>query len=652
VTESRNADRTYESPAAVRAARSAVPTGRLEQALPKDDGSPLDGQTRSQAESRLGHDFSKVRVHSDAAAAVASHDFGAAAYTIGKHIVFGAGQYRPESPAGGRLLAHELAHVVQGAQAGTARLPLVSDPGDPAEHEADAVAETIGRGRRATPLGRPAAVIQRTPETWYRGEAVGVGPAKPGAHLHDFGDGLYLTDSPQVAGQYAVTRAGDKPLTARTLSVTMEPERLGRVLDLTKDTRWQAFLKSRATPQSLTNEELIRLANENYAPLFEDFVKVNKIPLDTYDAVKGPEFVRGGTQLCIKNPAYQADVRAALTDVASVVAGPTEGVGRGQGSAKLVVPGESAEGKLATPKVPTEMGVPKLPVGKTVPKVGELGALEGTVARGPGAVRRLALGAAESVAEGALSIVGLLVVVVWELVVAPYLAKLQREAEEKYRKVLQSQIQAYYDAHLAGTIEQSLRRLGRVIKMIEDEKKQPYANVTLTVHFDLSLIKRLLSGPGMPDSIVNLDFRSMEVTDISIDRAPVAERAEPLKGDNATWFLDDATEFSQVLHFAVIPPSYQELVAKFGADRVGTGCFIATACYGSALAPEVDVLRRYRDRVLMTSPAGRSFVAWYYRHSPAVAAYLTRHQIARKLVRIGLVVPAVAVARLDDRRSR
>ena len=64
-------------------------------------------------ESRFGHDFSGVRVHSDGAAAQSARDVSASAYTVGNNIVFGAGQYSPGSGAGRHLLAHELAHVVQ-----------------------------------------------------------------------------------------------------------------------------------------------------------------------------------------------------------------------------------------------------------------------------------------------------------------------------------------------------------------------------------------------------------------------------------------------------------------------------------------------------------------------------------------------------------
>lgn len=68
----------------------------------------------------------------------------------------------------------------------------------------------------------------------------------------------------------------------------------------------------------------------------------------------------------------------------------------------------------------------------------------------------------------------------------------------------------------------------------------------------------------------------------------------------------------------------------------GGGCFIATAAYGSAMAPEVATLRRFRDRHLMTNAPGRAFVAFYYRHSPALADAIAPHDAARATVRAAL----------------
>src|SRR6185437_540785 len=79
----------------------------------RSSGKPLDSATRAFMEPRFGHDFSNVRIHTDAKAAESAKAVGARAYTVGSNVVFGAGQYGPRSTVGQSLLGHELAHVVQ-----------------------------------------------------------------------------------------------------------------------------------------------------------------------------------------------------------------------------------------------------------------------------------------------------------------------------------------------------------------------------------------------------------------------------------------------------------------------------------------------------------------------------------------------------------
>lgn len=76
-------------------------------------GQPLSNDTKKFMESRLGYDFGNVRVHNDSLAHQSSADINALAYTHDRHIVFGAGQYRPDTNSGKQLLAHELVHVIQ-----------------------------------------------------------------------------------------------------------------------------------------------------------------------------------------------------------------------------------------------------------------------------------------------------------------------------------------------------------------------------------------------------------------------------------------------------------------------------------------------------------------------------------------------------------
>src|SRR4051794_10001829 len=81
-------------------------------------GQSIDPSARHQLETAFGHSFATVRVHVDARAAESARAVGATAYTVGRHIVFGTGQYQPASVGGRRLLTHELTHVAQTGEAG------------------------------------------------------------------------------------------------------------------------------------------------------------------------------------------------------------------------------------------------------------------------------------------------------------------------------------------------------------------------------------------------------------------------------------------------------------------------------------------------------------------------------------------------------
>ncbi len=79
----------------------------------RNEGRPLPESVRTFFEPRFGYNLSRVRIHTEAAASKTARSINARAYTYGRHIVFGDEQYAPHSAEGKRLLAHELAHVIQ-----------------------------------------------------------------------------------------------------------------------------------------------------------------------------------------------------------------------------------------------------------------------------------------------------------------------------------------------------------------------------------------------------------------------------------------------------------------------------------------------------------------------------------------------------------
>ena len=108
-----------------------------------NSGQPLDSSTRSFMEQRFGHDFGNVRVHLDARAAASARSLNALAYTVGSDIVFRAGAFAPDNLSGRRLLAHELTHVVQQSDPGTARgQPLQRQPDEPSTKETPTTKES------------------------------------------------------------------------------------------------------------------------------------------------------------------------------------------------------------------------------------------------------------------------------------------------------------------------------------------------------------------------------------------------------------------------------------------------------------------------------------------------------------------------------
>jgi hypothetical protein len=108
----------------------------------RSGGRPLDNATRTDMESRLGADFSDVRIHNDSAAKASAAEVGARAYTSGSHVVIGDGG------ADKHTLAHELTHVIQQRQGPVAATDngsglKVSDPSDRFEREAEANATRV-----------------------------------------------------------------------------------------------------------------------------------------------------------------------------------------------------------------------------------------------------------------------------------------------------------------------------------------------------------------------------------------------------------------------------------------------------------------------------------------------------------------------------
>jgi hypothetical protein len=117
-------------------------------------GTSLSGNTREFMESGFGYDFSKVRIHTDEMAARSADSLNALAYTVGNNVLFGEGQYQPNTVEGKRLLAHELVHIVQQGEAPIRmNSPLqFSSPSDAAREAADPITMSMFQGSHSSSI--------------------------------------------------------------------------------------------------------------------------------------------------------------------------------------------------------------------------------------------------------------------------------------------------------------------------------------------------------------------------------------------------------------------------------------------------------------------------------------------------------------------
>jgi hypothetical protein len=107
-------------------------------------GRPLDTAVKSRMEPVFGGDFSAVRVHTDSSAAELSSSLNARAFTIGQDVAFGVGEYQPGTLVGDALIAHELAHVMQQGNEGSAIGPLTQGAAEYNALEEDADVSAVG----------------------------------------------------------------------------------------------------------------------------------------------------------------------------------------------------------------------------------------------------------------------------------------------------------------------------------------------------------------------------------------------------------------------------------------------------------------------------------------------------------------------------
>jgi hypothetical protein len=174
------------------------------------------------------------------------------------------------------------------------------------------------------------------------------------------------------------------------------------------------------------------------------------------------------------------------------------------------------------------------------------------------------------------------------------------------------------------------------------------ASTTITMNDDYSIVANFVEIPRPRVTLTVSSTDGGSVTDpgeatFAYDEGTVVDlEAEPDEGYEFIGWIGDLDEIGDVTAAAttITMSGDHSITATFKFD---TGCFIATAAYGTRTADDIQVLREFRDEYMLTNPVGEALVDIYYRVSPPIAEFITEHPSLKPIVRTELA-PAVAMS--------
>lgn len=633
-------------------------------------GHGLDSNNRKFMESRFGQDFSNVKLHTGDAASRSAQEMNAMAYTVGQNIVFDNKHYSPDSAQGKHLLAHELTHTIQQKNTG----PFAADEletgeeQDPLEHEASDVANKVmSAGKPGSVNNKAAKQISKAPP-----EKPPAAPAPAPAPVADLGANFTPEQKtllkaardkiqPKEGGIVGVLQAEDGRIfefesgggqgfsshIEGKATAKMKEERIERATLLVEKEPCQICDRSVYDPE--VGPEAPLKSTSTGKDLVRQTPKINSaLPRGFELTVVGPEstgLYRGSGPALPKLPkAVVPEVTPGAAETKPKTAAEPEAEGAKPGSRRGM---NSRRGNVLFPEIP-------LPEMEGIPKVPRVGG-------GRGLGGKLAKGALAGAGNLALELAMLVTTLVIELIILPKLNELIKQLEEQHVKYLQKKIQKYFDTFIAKHITKVLKICYlKQLKEMEAAGQQGYVNAELKITIEDMSNRFQLLEETPPESVFDVEIYNVEYVDAELSKTPVEPSAGELtRCENCGTFGRDKSFignnplWTQNLKFSFEAPTSAEIIAEFG-DEMDTdadacsaekGCFIATACYGSLYAPEVAVLRQFRDKHLKTNIAGRAFVRLYYFISPPIALYLSKHEGAKRIVRNTLIAPLVSVIR-------
>ncbi len=561
----------------------------------RSPGQPLDPGTRTFMESRFGHNFSQVRVHTDGKAAKSAQSVNALAYTVGQNVVFNSGQYAPKVDFGKWLLAHELAHVVQQRRGGMTPM-----------NKSNAFYE------RSADLAASALIAGETSIT-VEG-ATGVGLARQAM-------------TPNELMRFMLSQRGFSSSPPGTPNPNeLSPGQVGRNMGA----GFQTFAAVQITDR---NGNQIRTGIGAYFGGGGSHAEAEAIRALRSGLPRGVN-LRGGRMMVVVDQVPCSGCDAGLKTFAQElrlerldVYVPSRPFVRDP--SRTAKPKTSARGAFrgdrpaVTARLHSSERFTSPPSGSS--SSGSIPSRTGGTASGRGRSRttsppqprvrssppRLSMQQRQTIGQGAAMAIQL---------AGQALASIANEVQRR-------------------RAEQALNRM------------MPQLETTMQQSPDEGVVIGMLFTQIDPNHVDPAVRGQISQTFHWVNFTSGRTRSE---AERAWWRNKGGLIYApegeiEVIYFQWIPPlssSDREQTQSwqyYGGAPVT--CFIATACYGSVLAPEVLLLREFRDLVLKSNSIGRAFVKFYYRLSPPIAEVLRQHKLIRALVRQMIVAPLVSMVR-------
>ncbi len=623
-------------------------------------GQPLDPAIRAEMEGRFGEDFGDVRVHTDADAKASAHEVKAKAYTVGKDVAFGEGHYAPDTREGKKLLAHELVHVVQQRRGGA----TPAQSADSAhEQEAAAVSKAIGAGGQAVNVrGATGVGLARAPD-----EQLEAASAEDLWRLIQGLRGFSATDPPHTveAAQAKVDRL-KKQLSAdpKNKALKTELEKARRQLQRTQKRAVKIDPKGVGKPigQGYSTYAAIQIVDQNGKQVATAIGEYGSKGHAEEQAIKqlrsalAGKKITNGRLVVVVDQVVCGKCRKLLQDFAKEAGlkrveahyptRPPLGKKTGKVSPKTAARTSVQAGRKTSlkkdviyqegrePSKPPD-GKPR-PPSKT-PKAGGKRAApkkrtgdKGTAAQARGRIITKYAKNTDFKTKGRVKYTDR----TGASLPRPR-AQIRGTRSTRFRargagiaELLPSAINVLQDRLIRHRVAVDMLRQW---SQLEKWRRNHPNDVIIAV---VSLQEWEHPDPaGQVARAVNyVDFfHGPTVADAEAKAANVLRSGVPKGWREVGPFI------------GVIQPT--DDLNKVKAHVEGQECFIATACYGSPLAPEVMLLRAYRDAVLCRGGLGRAFIKLYYAISPPLASFLQQHSRVRRTVRKIILTPIVALVR-------